>query len=102
MPELPFVNWPCFEIGHVSMTHAAATALEEAHVESILLLNRHIHSDWGDLVAHDKIQNHVAVLMGQRLLSAYDLPTGKTIWILTEADRLSTVLLLRDPSGSAT
>ena len=96
-----FKSWPRFEIGHVSMTRAAASALDEARIESILLLDRHIRSDWGDLAERDKMQNDVAILMGQRLLSAYDLPTGKTIWILTEADRSSTALLLRDASGFA-
>ncbi|QNB06816.1 hypothetical protein G5S34_08565 [Herbaspirillum frisingense] len=84
------------------MTNAAAAALEEARVESILLLHRHIHGDWGDLYAHDTMQNNLAILLGQRLLSAYDLPSGKTIWILTTADRTSTTLLLKDPSGLAT
>nr|WP_284702338.1 hypothetical protein [Herbaspirillum aquaticum] len=83
------------------MTNAAAAALEEARVESLLLLHRHIHGDWGDLNAHDKMQNNLAILLGQRLLSAYEIPTGKTIWVLTTANRESTTLLLKDPSGLA-
>lgn len=94
-------NWSHFDIGRVSMTNAASAALEEARVESLLLLHRHIHGDWGDLDAHDKMQNNLAILLGQRLLSAYDIPTGKTIWVLTTANRASTTLLLKDPSGLA-
>jgi hypothetical protein len=87
MPPPPLKHWPHFEIGRVSMTNADSTELDEANIKSLLLLNRHVHHDWDDLALCDKVQNDVAVLMGQRLLSTYSLATGKTIWVLTEADR---------------
>ncbi len=61
------------------------------------LLARHARGDWGDLDAHDAAANRRAVLAGDaRVLSAYRLPTGERLWILTEADRSCTTVLRPD------
>jgi hypothetical protein len=57
-------------------------------------LGRHVLGDWGDLAAGDKEANNRAVEDGTRILSAYDLRSGERIWIITEADRSSTRILL--------
>jgi hypothetical protein len=57
------------------------------------LIKRHMHEDWGDLSASDKEQNNLAVINGHRILSSYKTDLGK-IWIITEADRSSTTVLL--------
>jgi hypothetical protein len=56
-------------------------------------LYRHLAGDWGDLDAHDRRENERALKTGVRLFSSYDTPAGK-IWIITEADRSSTCILL--------
>ena len=61
-------------------------ALEEANVNIIDLVERHISKDWGDLSDEDKRLNDEALHDGSRILSAYILPTTEMkIWIITEA-----------------
>lgn len=85
-----------FKTGRPTVTAAAIAALELAKVPDILLLARHIHGDWGDLNERDCLQNELAVLLDLRVQSRYLLPTGSVIWVLTEADRLATVILLEN------
>jgi hypothetical protein len=59
------------------------------------LLARHLRGDWGDLDDHDRAVNAAALRDGARLLSAYKTPRGE-VWIITEADRSATTLLLPD------
>ena len=63
------------------------------HEGCFLLLRRHAGGDWGDLDGHDRRVNEQALKTGARLLSAYDTPAGRA-WIITEADRSSTCVLL--------
>lgn len=86
---------PRFVMGKPVITTAAQTALDAAGIEGVLLLARHIHGDWGDLPVEDQTANELALLTGSRLLSSYDLPGGK-VWIITEADRSVTTILLPD------
>jgi hypothetical protein len=57
-------------------------------------LRRHVGGDWGDLGAEDWKANDEAVTSGGRLLSAYVVGAGEQLWIITEADRSSTTILL--------
>jgi hypothetical protein len=57
------------------------------------LLRRHASGDWGELGAFDRRENERALRMGARLLSAYEARAGR-VWIITEADRSSTCILL--------
>lgn len=61
---------------------------------SAQLLRRHLAGDWGDLDAEDRAANECALRDEARLLSAYELTTGERLWIITEADRSTTTLLL--------
>ena len=56
-------------------------------------LARHATRDWGELCAFDRRQNEIALRDGLRVLSSYDASTG-SIWIITEADRSITTILL--------
>lgn len=85
-----------FKTGRPTLTAAVMAALELAKVPDILLLARHIHGDWGDMNERDCLQNELAVLLGLRVLSRYLLPTGSAIWVVTEADRSETKMLLAD------
>jgi hypothetical protein len=56
-------------------------------------LARHATGDWGDLCAFDRRQNEIALREEARVCSSNDTPAGK-VWILTEADRSVTTILL--------
>jgi hypothetical protein len=57
-------------------------------------LRRHACGDWGDLSAEDRQENDLSAREGFRLLSAYTDSTGTKFWIITEADRSATTVLL--------
>ncbi|CAJ7708417.1 plasmid related protein [Burkholderia pseudomallei] len=92
---MSYTNGPRFPMGRPVITPAAQAALDAAGMEGVLLLARHIHGDWGDLSAEDLASNELALLTGKRLLSSYGLPDKRTkVWIVTEADRSVTTILL--------
>jgi hypothetical protein len=55
----------------------------------LLLLSHAFHK-----IAHEPILLEYALKHGLRVLSAYTLRTGEKIWIITEADRSRTTILL--------
>ena len=87
-----------FPPGHIVATPGALDALRNSGDTEALarLLSRHLSADWGDVDAHDWQANDAALRDGSRLLSAYTLGDGTRIWVLTEADRSSTTVLLPD------
>ena len=83
------------ELGQVVATPGALEALADAGVFPMELLRRHHRGDWGTVDAHDKRMNDRAAKNGdERILSAYVLTDGTKVWIITEADRSSTCILL--------
>jgi hypothetical protein len=85
-----------FLLGQLVATPGALAALSQANQDPLELLSRHQHGDWGDLSAEDKHENEFSILNNLRILSAYMLTTGVKVWIITEADRSSTTILLPD------
>ncbi|MFN8472278.1 MAG: hypothetical protein U0822_08820 [Anaerolineae bacterium] len=83
-----------FELGQIVATPGALGALEEAGQHPAEFLGRHISGDWGELDDEDKAENELSVKRGFRILSAYHLKTGTKIYIITEADRSATTILL--------
>ena len=83
-----------FPLGRILATPAALGALERAHVDPVRFLARHASGDWGELDPEDRAANEHALRDGARLLSAYRLPSGARLWVVTEADRSATTLLL--------
>lgn len=83
-----------FPLGQVVATPGALDALDEVGIVPFILLHRHIQGDWGDLDIEDKEANNFAITHGNRILSAYNITDTVKIWIITEADRSSTTLLL--------
>jgi hypothetical protein len=75
---------------------ATPGALEAATGDDLAeYLSRHARGDWGVVDAADKRANDRALIEGTRLLSTYVLRDGAThIWIITEADRSATTILL--------
>lgn len=85
---------PLFSVGQLVATPGALSACAEARVDPLLYLRRHVSGDWGDLGEEDKVANDSALTTGARILSAYTLSTDERLWIITEADRAYTTLLL--------
>jgi hypothetical protein len=85
---------PLFSLGEVVVTPGALTAFVIAQEYITPYLARHQHGTWGDLDPHDIRANEQALKHGARLLSAYQLRDDTKIWIITEADRSSTTVLL--------
>ncbi len=84
-----------FPIGRPVITPAAQAALDAAGMPGVLLLARHANCDWGELSVEGLAANELALLTGRRLLSSYNLPDGqRKVWIITEADRSVTTILL--------
>ena len=83
------------ELGQLVATPGALEALEAASVTPIEFLVRHRRGDWGEISKEDRAENELSLQEGFRLLSAYTLPqTGAKLWIITEADRSLTTMLL--------
>ena len=83
-----------FRLGTLVATPGALNAApsREALMDWV---QRHSSGDWGDLDAHDQRENEIAVREEFRILSAYELE-GTRFWVITEADRSLTTILLPD------
>jgi hypothetical protein len=93
MPKLKSLP---FTLGQVVATPSALAALASSGQTPEALLTRHAQGDWGDLDEEDWRENNRSLARGLRLLSAYALPDGTKLWIITEADHSATTLLLPD------
>jgi hypothetical protein len=85
---------PKFPLGQVVATPGVLQALQAAGQNPLEFLQRHASGDWGELCQEDKQENELSLRHGLRILSAYRLSDGAKIWIITEADRSATTLLL--------
>ena len=83
-----------FPLGRVVATPGALHALDEARQQPTVFLTRHQSGDWGELSEDDVKANDLALEQGTRLLSAYQTTKGERLWVITEADRSSTCILL--------
>lgn len=83
-----------FAPGRVVATPGALAALEASGESLLNYLQRHLSGDWGDVSERDAYENEYALAHDLRLLSCYKLKSGQRIWIVTEADRSSTCVLL--------
>jgi hypothetical protein len=85
-----------FNPGRLVATPGVLRAFQKAGESPFTYLGRHLASDWGEVGREDWAANDRALQEETRLLSAYKLSSGERIWIITEADRSSTCLLLPD------
>ena len=86
------VNTTRFPLG---MTIATANALLKLSADDILRgFERHQAGDWGDVSEEDRKRNDEALQNGERLLSVYHTSEKVKFWIITEADRSATGVLL--------
>ena len=80
-------------LGRVVATPGALKLLKEAGEDPLSYLTRHASGDWGDLDEGDRGENQLSLRHGWRIVSSYAVGE-KTIWIITEADRSVTTILL--------
>jgi hypothetical protein len=83
-----------FPLGRVVATPGALRALEKAEQQPAEFLDRHANGDWGEVTEEDKRENEFSVQHGFRILSSYTTTADDRIWVLTEADRSATIILL--------
>lgn len=87
-------NVVAIDIGRMVATPGALKALAEAEQTPLEFLIRHRSGDWGEVCPEDWAENDLSVREGFRILSAYTLKTDVKMWIITEADRSVTTILL--------
>ncbi len=85
---------PLFALGQVVATPGALAAMTQLDIAPLALIHRHVTGDWGDLGAEDQQENRLALRSDLRIFSSYRISASVKIWIITEADRSSTTLLL--------
>jgi len=81
-----------FRVGRLVITPNARDSLPPQEVTQVI--QRHQAGDWGDVTADDWDKNDRALLDGSRILSVYHSSAGTKFWLLTEADRSMTTVLL--------
>ncbi len=87
---------PQLPLGFTHITPGARDFFVAAGISPVVLLARHAAGDWGDVPPEDARENALSLRAGFRLVSSYpvgDDPAAR-VWVITEADRSSTVLLL--------
>jgi hypothetical protein len=83
-----------FPLGQTVATPGALEALEASGQTPDFFLDKHVQGDWGTVDDEDKRANDQALIDGERIVSAYKTLLGEKIWVITEADRASTCILL--------
>ena len=81
-----------FDLGQLVITPAALEAVPADDICNAI--NRHVCGDFGDLDAADRRENELALRAGLRLLSVYRATNGTKFYVLTEACRTITTILL--------
>jgi hypothetical protein len=91
MPLIPPMK---FRLGRLLVTPGALAAITDSGQTPWDFLVRHMAGDWGIVSEQDKLLNDEAVGAGDRLLSSYLTAKVIKVWVLTEADRSATTILL--------
>lgn len=79
-------------LGRQVITPNALDCLHPADV--VFAMQRHVRGDWGKVCPEDWQSNQDALVNGERILSVYEDRTGREFWIITEACRSATTVLL--------
>lgn len=103
---------PLFPLGQVVATPGALELMRLTETSPLRLIARHVAGDWGECDPEDVQTNNEALQHGFRVMSVYRLPLMEEgsakpegsepapsleddrIWVITEADRSVTTLLL--------
>ena len=89
IPELKKAR---FFMGRLLITPNAQCRLSPGEI--IDALRRHIGGDWGDVCQQDREANEFALVNDLRLFSVYHTSNAEKFWIITEADRSATTILM--------
>ncbi len=82
-----------FSLGRIVATPYAKEELERLNYSPLNLLRKHMTGDWSEMAEEDQQSNREAISEGSRIFSAYTIQ-GTKFWVITEADRCSTTILL--------
>jgi len=89
-----FADDPLFPLGKLAITPGAQKAMEKNAANPIPYLTRHQSGDWGDVGEEDAEVNKASLKYGNRIMSVYYLYDETKIWVITEADRYCTTIIL--------
>ena len=81
-----------FTLGRLAITQGALDALTGEDIANAI--KRHATGEWGELDKHDREMNDQALKKGGRILSQYRSEADEKFWVITEADRSATTILL--------
>jgi hypothetical protein len=87
---------PTFELGEIYMTPGAIEAMKDSGEFFLTFLAKHRNLEQGELSKEDHDENFLGAKEGFRILSAFRTSLGVKLWIITEADRLSSTILRPD------
>jgi hypothetical protein len=88
------IKQPLFALGRLVATPGALELLTRSEQTPLEFLARHSRGDWGECCADDATENDFSVKAGFRIFSVYRARNGEKLWVITEADRSVTTLLL--------
>jgi hypothetical protein len=91
---LVVVSLPRFPLGQLFQTPGAMEALAEAGQSFSEFLTRHARLEQGELCDDDQRENELSAREGFRIFSAFKTAKGVKVWVITEADRSCTTILL--------
>ncbi len=83
-----------FPLGRTVATPGALDALSSNNQTPLEFFVRPVRGDWGDTDADDQERNEEAIKDGSRIFSVYNLRDSTRIYVITEADRSATTILL--------
>ncbi len=83
-----------FSPGGVTFSDSAMAALRRVGLDVMDLVRKHCMADWTDMMPHDRRANIEALARGGRIFSSFHLGDQVRVWVITEADRSSTSVLL--------
>ena len=88
------IKQPLFALGKLVATPGALELLTRSEQTPLEFLARHSRGDWGECCPEDATENDFSVKVGFRIFSVYRTRNGEKLWVITEADRSVTTLLL--------
>lgn len=88
------MSLPCtkFPLGRLVATANAQATLDQEDIFNAL--RRHAAGDWGEVCPEDWEENELSLREGFRLFSVYRSKEDRKFWVITEADRSSTTVLM--------
>ena len=89
-------------LGRVLATPGVLLALEKAGQQPQEFLDQHASCDWAEVDSHDAKETEISLQRGFRILSSYTTSAGDWLWVITEADRSATTLLLPEEYSPST